>query len=170
LHNSNDNRIDGNRDSAEGPELLINLPDEASTSQFAAQLAETISPGMVLYLRGELGAGKTTLVRALLNALGYQGRVKSPTYTLLEQYNVGGFSFCHFDLYRFQDAMEWETTGFNDEFNGENICLVEWPEQAAGLLPPADMEIFFEILPEGRKIKIYAKSNAGKACLSSLQK
>jgi tRNA threonylcarbamoyladenosine biosynthesis protein TsaE len=137
---------------------------------FAAGLARVLKPGMVIYLRGDLGAGKTTLVRALLYALGYQGRVKSPTYTLLEQYEVAGFNFRHFDLYRFHDADEWETAGFSDEFDGKNICLVEWPEQAAGLVPPADLEIIFDILADGRNIGIYAKTDTGKACLNSLQK
>jgi tRNA threonylcarbamoyladenosine biosynthesis protein TsaE len=125
---------------------------------------------LVIYLRGDLGAGKTTLVRALLNALGYQGRVKSPTYTLLEQYEAAGFNLRHFDLYRFRDAAEWEAAGFHDEFDGQNICLVEWPEQAANLLPPADMEIIFEILPEGRNISLCAHTDTGRACLNSLEK
>lgn len=125
---------------------------------------------MLIYLRGELGAGKTTLVRALLNALGYQGRVKSPTYTLLEQYEVAGLHLRHFDLYRFRDASEWESAGFDDEFDGQNICLVEWPEQAAALLPPADVEIIFEILPDGRNISLHAHTDTGRECLNSLEK
>lgn len=169
MHGADDNRNGASRHSAARPEYAIKLPDEAATSVFAEKLAQAIAPGMVIYLRGDLGAGKTTLVRALLNALGYQGRVKSPTYTLLEQYDVAGLNFCHFDLYRFQDPAEWETAGFSDEFNGKNICLVEWPERAAGLLPPADLEILFEILPDGRNIRIYAKTDTGNRCLNSLQ-
>ncbi|HQS58157.1 MAG: tRNA (adenosine(37)-N6)-threonylcarbamoyltransferase complex ATPase subunit type 1 TsaE [Gallionellales bacterium 35-53-114] len=149
-------------------ELTINLPDEAATATFAARFATTIQPGMVIYLRGDLGAGKTTLVRALLNALGYQGRVKSPTYTLLEQYEVAGLQLRHFDLYRFRDASEWEAAGFGDEFDGSNICLMEWPDKAAGLIPPADIEIFFEILPEGRNISLHARTDTGRECLKSL--
>lgn len=125
---------------------------------------------MVIYLRGDLGAGKTTLVRALLSALGYQGRVKSPTYTLLEQYEAGGLNLRHFDLYRFRDATEWEAAGFNDEFDGQNICLLEWPERAADLLPPADMEIIFDILPDGRNISLHAHTDTGRKCLNSLEK
>jgi len=124
---------------------------------------------MVIYLRGDLGAGKTTLVRALLKSFGYQGRVKSPTYTLLEQYEVAGLNLRHFDLYRFRDAAEWEAAGFNDEFDGRNICLVEWPEQAATLLPAADLEINFEILPDGRNINLYAHTDTGRKCLNSLE-
>lgn len=151
-------------------ELAISLPDESATAAFAARLTKVLQPGMVIYLRGDLGAGKTTLVRAVLNALGYQGRVKSPTYTLLEQYEVAGFNLRHFDLYRFRDASEWETAGFDDEFDGQNICLVEWPEQAAGLLPPADMEIIFEILPDGRNMSLHAHTDTGRECLNSLAK
>lgn len=123
---------------------------------------------MVIYLRGDLGAGKTTLVRSLLNALGYQGRVKSPTYTLLEQYQAQDLNLRHFDLYRFQDPSEWESAGFNDEFDGRNICLVEWPEQAAGFLPLADLEIIFDILAEGRNIRLQANTGTGRECLKNL--
>ncbi len=144
----------------------INLPDEAATTSFAAQLARSLRPGLVIYLRGDLGAGKTTLVRGLLHALGYAGRVKSPTYTLIEQYDVAGLNLRHFDLYRFRDAEEWESAGFRDEFNGCNICMVEWPEQAEGLLPDADLEIVFTILPDGRTLDLYAHTDTGIKCLA----
>jgi tRNA threonylcarbamoyladenosine biosynthesis protein TsaE len=144
------------------------LPDEAATAAFAARLAGALKPGMTFYLRGDLGAGKTTLVRALLRALGYHGRVKSPTYTLLEQYEAGGLHFCHFDLYRFTDEQEWEAAGFRDEFDGRNICLVEWPEKASGLVPKADVEIMFEILPQGRNLTLRANTATGGTCLDSL--
>lgn len=123
---------------------------------------------MTIYLRGDLGAGKTTLVRALLNALGYTGRVKSPTYTLLEQYQAGELNLRHFDLYRFRDEDEWEAAGFRDEFDGNNVCLVEWPEKAQGLIPHADMEILLEILPKGRNLKILPHTAAGRECLRPL--
>lgn len=125
-------------------------------------------PGLVVYLRGDLGAGKTTLVRALLHALGYSGRVKSPTYTLVEQYEAGGLHLRHFDLYRFQDPEEWEAAGFRDEFDGRNICLVEWPDRAAGLLPQADLEIVFEILPDGRTLALHASTHTGDECVKKL--
>jgi len=123
---------------------------------------------MVIHLRGDLGAGKTTLVRALLHALGHTGRVKSPTYTLLEQYEAGGLHLRHFDLYRFRSEGEWEAAGFRDEFNGCNVCMVEWPEKAQDLVPQADVEIIFEILPSGRNITIRANTETGKECLRFL--
>ena len=124
---------------------------------------------MVIHLRGDLGAGKTTLVRALLHALGHTGRVKSPTYTLLEQYEAGGLHLRHFDLYRFRSEEEWESAGFRDEFNGSNVCLVEWPEKAQSLVPYADLDIMFEILPTGRNVTICSNTMAGKECLKILQ-
>ncbi len=145
------------------------LADEAATATLAAKLASSLAPGLVVCLRGDLGAGKTTLVRALLRVLGYGGRVKSPTYTLVEQYEAGGLHLRHFDLYRFRDASEWEAAGFRDEFNGSNVCLIEWPEKAEGLLPPEDIDIVFEILPHGRNVTVLAHSPAGKKCLSALQ-
>ena len=123
---------------------------------------------MVIYLHGDLGAGKTTLVRGMLNALGYRGRVKSPTYTLLEPYRAGGLELRHFDLYRLRDEEEWEAAGFRDELNGQNIFFIEWPENAQGLLPRADIEIAFEILEHGRKVAIEANTEMGKQCLKQL--
>jgi tRNA threonylcarbamoyladenosine biosynthesis protein TsaE len=123
---------------------------------------------MVIYLRGDLGAGKTTLVRALLHALGYHGRVKSPTYTLLEQYEIAGLNLRHFDLYRFRSEEEWEAAGFRDEFNSGNICLIEWPEKAQGLAPQADVELSLEVLPQGRNLGLRANTGTGRECLDSL--
>lgn len=123
---------------------------------------------MVVYLHGDLGAGKTTLVRGILNALGYTGRVKSPTYTLLEPYQIGDLQLRHFDLYRLNNPEEWEGAGFGDEFDAENIFLIEWPEQALGFLPPADIEVRFKILTEGRVVHISAHSLSGEQCLTQL--
>jgi tRNA threonylcarbamoyladenosine biosynthesis protein TsaE len=119
----------------------------------------------VIYLHGDLGAGKTTLVRGILNALGYAGRVKSPTYTLLEPYHAGGLDLRHFDLYRLNDEYEWESAGFRDEFNGHNVFLIEWPEKAQNLLPPADIEINFTITALTRDVTICANTKTGTACL-----
>jgi tRNA threonylcarbamoyladenosine biosynthesis protein TsaE len=123
---------------------------------------------MVIYLHGDLGAGKTTLVRGLLNALGYFGRVKSPTYTLVESYRVGGLNLRHFDLYRLHDEEEWESAGFREEFDGHNIFFIEWPERALGLIPPADVEIDFSITDHGRDVLIHANTKIGKQCLTQL--
>ena len=123
---------------------------------------------MVIYLNGDLGAGKTTLVRGILNALGHAGRVKSPTYTLVEPYHIAGLDLRHFDLYRLHDHEEWESAGFRDEFDGHNIFLIEWPERAQGLIPQADVEITFEILAQGRETKIHAHTKMGKQCLGQL--
>lgn len=123
---------------------------------------------MVVYLHGDLGAGKTTLVRGILNALGYTGRVKSPTYTLVEPYRVAGLDLRHFDLYRLHDEEEWEAAGFRDELNGQNIFFIEWPEKAQGLIPPADVEVAFEIRAQGRIADIHANTEMGKQCLEHL--
>ena len=157
LHEPNDSRI------------KVSLIDEVATGAFAARLAREIKPGMVIYLRGDLGAGKTTLVRGILHALGYCGRVKSPTYTLLEQYHAGGLHLRHFDLYRFDDEGEWEAAGFRDEFDGSNVCMVEWPQNAQALMPEADIEIRFDILPHGRSIEVLANSQTGRECLNAIQ-
>jgi len=146
----------------------VTLPDEEATLTFAKRLAAQLKPGMVVYLRGELGAGKTTLVRGVLNALGYGGRVKSPTYTLVEPYRIAGLDLRHFDLYRMHDEDEWEAAGFRDEFNGRNIFFIEWPEHALGLIPQADVNIDFEIHAQGRKINIQANTETGKQCLERL--
>ncbi len=136
---------------------------------FAARLSAYIQPSMVIYLVGDLGAGKTTLVRALLNTLGYSGRVKSPTYTLLEHYEIGGLHLRHFDLYRFNSSDEWEQAGFRDEFDQRNICLIEWPEKAQDLIPAADIVITFEILLGSRNLEIRALTQIGRKCLKNLQ-
>lgn len=123
---------------------------------------------MVIYLHGDLGAGKTTLVRGILNALGYTGRVKSPTYTLVEPYHTASLDLRHFDLYRLHSDEEWEAAGFRDEFDGHNVFFIEWPENAHGLIPPADLEINFEILPQGRRVAICGNTTMGRQCLERL--
>ncbi len=162
--------ISTTKDAAEiMPTLLsFTLPDENDTIALARSLASLLRPGLIIYLRGDLGAGKTCLVRGILNALGYNGRVKSPTYTLLEPYHVAGLNLCHFDLYRLHDEEEWETAGFRDEFNGQAIFLIEWPEKASSFIPAADIQIDLKILPQGREAIIQGKSPIGQACLKQL--
>jgi tRNA threonylcarbamoyladenosine biosynthesis protein TsaE len=144
------------------------LDNENATVALAQRLAARLKPGMVIYLHGDLGAGKTTLVRGVLNALGYKGRVKSPTYTLVEPYHIAGLDLRHFDLYRLQDEAEWDSAGFRDEFDGYNIFFIEWPEHAQGLLPQADVVIMFEILPKGRNVEIRSRTLIGQECLKQL--
>ena len=156
MHSNNDSRIS------------ITLADEAATIALAQRFAAQLKPGMIIYLHGDLGAGKTTLVRALLYALGYSGRVKSPTYTLVEPYHVAGLDLRHFDLYRLHNEQEWESAGFRDEFNGSSIFFIEWPERALGLIPEADVEITLEILAQGREANINANTKMGNQCLEQL--
>jgi tRNA threonylcarbamoyladenosine biosynthesis protein TsaE len=146
----------------------MNLADESATVTLAQRLAARLRPGMVIYLHGDLGAGKTTLVRGVLNALGHTGRVKSPTYTLVEPYHIAGLDLRHFDLYRLHDEEEWEAAGFRDEFDGHNIFFIEWPEHARGLIPQADLKIGFEILEQGRNVEIQAHTPTGRECLKQL--
>lgn len=143
------------------------LPDEAATLALGAQIARILRAGMTVYLEGDLGAGKTTLVRGVLRALGYTGRVKSPTYTLTEIYSLPGFELYHFDLYRMHDPREWLDAGFREVADGQTVSLVEWPEKAAGLLPPADLRIQLQVLDAGRKVEIVAETALGKECLKA---
>jgi tRNA threonylcarbamoyladenosine biosynthesis protein TsaE len=148
--------------------ISLLLADENATLALATRLAARLQPGMVIYLHGDLGAGKTCLVRGVLNALGFSGRVKSPTYTLLEPYHAAGLDLRHFDLYRLQDENEWELAGFRDEFDGKSIFFIEWPEKASSFIPPADLEIRLDILQEGRRANINGNTSIGLACLKQL--
>ena len=130
--------------------MNLKLPDEKATLQLGASLAEGLVPGRVLHLRGDLGSGKTTLVRGLLRALGWSGRVKSPTYTLVEVYPLSRLNLYHFDFYRFEDRAEWLNSGFRDYFNPDSICVVEWPERAGDLVGPPDMDIHLQFDGAGR--------------------
>lgn len=155
------------------------LADEAATLHFGAVLAKVIQPNLTIYLHGDLGAGKTTLVRGLLHALGYVGKVKSPTYTLVESYEIKSnvlskLNLYHFDLYRFNDDEEWEAAGFRDYFNAESVCLIEWPEKAQNVLPTPDLNITFTIKDlgstndPGRSISMTAHSILGQRCLQAI--
>jgi tRNA threonylcarbamoyladenosine biosynthesis protein TsaE len=148
--------------------LKMHLPDEAATRALGARVARVIEPGLALYLHGELGSGKTTLARGLLHGLGYQGRVKSPTYVLVELYTVSRLNLYHFDFYRFKDPNEWRDAGFDEYFNDASVCLVEWPEKAPGLLPAADLDLVLEFAGDGRDLSIRGGSVSGKACLHRL--
>ena len=154
------------------------LPDEAATLHFGSELAQVVQPNLTIYLHGDLGAGKTTLVRGLVHALGYVGKVKSPTYTLVESYDIEchatksnqlvKLNLYHFDLYRFNDEEEWAAAGFRDYFNNNSVCIIEWPEKAQNVLPTPDLDITFEIKECGRRIGVSAHSALGKQCLQAI--
>jgi tRNA threonylcarbamoyladenosine biosynthesis protein TsaE len=149
--------------------MTCQLVDEAATAVLGARLAQALAPGLVIYLSGNLGAGKTSLVRAVLRGLGYTGKVKSPTFTLVELYVISTITLYHFDLYRFNDPLEWLDAGFRDYFGTDAICMVEWPEKAAGMLPPADIRIALQIQDSGRRAEIEADTETGRLCLKRLQ-
>lgn len=149
--------------------LDIKLPDPAATEALGRAVAAGAAAGRVLHLRGELGSGKTTLVRGLLRALGHAGRVKSPTYTLVEPYELSSLHFYHFDFYRLKDQAEWDQAGFREYFSAQAMCVVEWPERAGGLLSPPDLDICLLFDGEARRARVDAGSETGKAWLSSLR-
>ncbi|NIP13825.1 MAG: tRNA (adenosine(37)-N6)-threonylcarbamoyltransferase complex ATPase subunit type 1 TsaE [Pseudomonadales bacterium] len=132
------------------------LPDAEATLAFGRDLAARLKPGDLVLLHGDLGAGKTTLVRGILAGLGHRGSVKSPTYTLLEPYELTSCMVLHFDFYRIGDSRELEFIGFDELMDADAIKLVEWPERAADRLPPADLEISLRVEDEGRRVEVEA--------------
>jgi tRNA threonylcarbamoyladenosine biosynthesis protein TsaE len=144
-------------------ESSLELPHEAATLRLGAALAVGVEPGRTLYLSGELGSGKTTLVRGLLRALGHAGRVKSPSYPLVELYVLSSLNFYHFDFYRIRDQAEWLDSGFREYFNAQSACVVEWPERAGGRLPPPTLAVLLEIAGSGRRATLSADTPAGLA-------
>ena len=144
-------------------------PDEAATTGLGGQLAVCIVPGLRIYLRGELGSGKTTLIRGLLRALGVKESVKSPSYTLVELYVVSRLNLYHFDFYRFRDPKEWGDAGLDEYFDSDGVCVVEWPEKAGDALPPPDLELALAHAATGRDAIIRAASETGERCLTKLQ-
>ncbi|MGE5386473.1 MAG: tRNA (adenosine(37)-N6)-threonylcarbamoyltransferase complex ATPase subunit type 1 TsaE [Betaproteobacteria bacterium] len=146
------------------------LPDEAATQRLGALLAPLLEPGLVFYLDGDLGAGKTTLVRAMLRSLGYEGPVKSPTYSLVEFYVISSLYLYHFDFYRFESPEEFFDAGLGEYFDGNAVCLVEWPEKAQGCAPPGDVQFRFVFSGDGRRLEGMATSEAGARCLNALSR
>lgn len=132
----------------------IVIPDENAMMDLGGQIADQFPNGGIVLLKGDLGAGKTTMVRGLLRHLGYEGIVKSPTYTLVEPYQLGERLIYHFDLYRLGDPEELEYIGGRDYWSGDSLCLIEWPEQAEGYLPDADLELNIIYQNKGRIIEV----------------
>lgn len=162
MHSSNDQSKFPRDDNAS----VRFLPDEAATLALGGALAPLLAPGMVIFLEGDLGTGKTTLVRGLLRALGFTGKVKSPTFTLVEVYVISRLNLYHFDFYRFEQPEEYLDAGLDEYFTDAGICLVEWPDKAGAYLPPADLHLRLSVVADGRKAELLAGSAKGQQCLT----
>jgi tRNA threonylcarbamoyladenosine biosynthesis protein TsaE len=134
--------------------LQITLHDTAETEAMGAALWQALPQKALLFLYGDLGAGKTTLIRGMLRAAGYKNAVKSPTYSLVEEYDLSNRQVFHFDLYRLKSAEELEWIGMDDYLNQPALCCIEWPQMGAGYLPEADIEIHLSHQVDGRLIEI----------------
>ncbi|MGZ8217813.1 tRNA (adenosine(37)-N6)-threonylcarbamoyltransferase complex ATPase subunit type 1 TsaE [Methylomagnum sp.] len=145
------------------------LLDEAHTLEFAGRVYRALPPGCLVFLHGNLGAGKTTFTRGCLRAAGHAGAVKSPTFTLVEEYALPDRSLFHFDLYRLNDPEELEWMGIRDYLRPDATCFIEWPERGLGLLPEADLEITLEIEGEGRRVELMANTEKGRVVLAGLE-
>ena len=143
------------------------MPDAAATLRLGEAVAIGANNGLVLHLRGELGSGKTTLARGMLRALGYAGRVRSPSYTLVEPYSLSRLHLYHFDFYRFKDRSEWLSSGFREYFNPASLCIVEWPERAGDLIAPPDLEVELRYHGEARAATLSAHTARGEAWLAA---
>ena len=149
-------------------ELKILLSNEKNTLDLGESISAHLTEGLLIFLKGDLGAGKTTLARGLISGLGYVGSVKSPTYSLIEQYEFDMFTLNHFDLYRFTSPNEWLSSGFQEYINSYDVNLIEWPEKSAEFLPKPDLEIELSYKNEGRIAYINCFTDKGNKCLDNL--
>lgn len=149
--------------------LEIYLPDEQSTVETGRLLGASLQGGEVIYLHGDLGAGKTTFCRGVLAAWGYRGVVKSPTYTLVEPYVLEAIKVYHFDLYRLGSPEELEFIGIRDYFDGSSLALIEWPERGAGVLSEADLHIEILLFGRGRKLRCQAQTERAANTLETMR-
>ena len=150
------------------PQYEHQLDDETQMCALGAKLAKLLHPGLVIFLEGDLGAGKTTFTRSMLRALGVDGPVKSPTYALLESYHLADVDSFHFDLYRLADAEELEYLDVRDYLTEQSICVFEWPERGQKLLPSADITCYIGIDGAARHVRFFAASGPGRKILSML--
>ena len=144
------------------------LKNEQQTLRFGRQLGQDLIKGCIIYLQGELGSGKTTFVRSLLTGLGYNDKVKSPTYTIVKPYKLGQYDIYHFDLYRLADPEELEYLGIRDYFSENSVVLVEWPDKGWGFLPEPDVVIYLKYVDDGRNAIIESKSEKGEQLLHNI--
>ncbi len=150
--------------------LHLEAENDAAMQALGARLAESALPGAVIHLCGTLGAGKTTFVRGFLRGLGVTGKVKSPTYTLVEPYETDKFEVFHFDLYRLNTPEELHEIGLEDYFNGRAVCLIEWPDKGGQILPAPDLAGYFDIMENqsGRHIRLEGRTERGVKILARL--
>jgi len=149
-------------------EVTLYLADEQAMNDLGARIARVTQGHGLIFLEGNLGAGKTTLSRGIIRGLGHVGAVKSPTFTLVEPYEIGDIRAFHFDLYRLVDPEELEYLGIRDYFEDDALCLIEWPDKGAGFLPKPDLTITISPQDSGRSLKILSQGSRGEAWCAAL--